>query len=379
MPILTSTEATGVHRDELPPVTDGMRRRLLTDLLRGVSRAFYLTLRVLPEGLREPVGLAYLLARAADTIADTRLLPPAERLAHLLSFRKQIEGPASRANLEALARALTEQQALPKERELLQSLPEAFALLEALPEEDRRRVRNVVVTLTQGMESDLKTFPPEDAGGIVALETPEDLDRYTYFVAGCVGEFWTEMTVAHTPALRHWDVKRMSETGVRFGKALQYTNVLRDVPRDLRQGRCYLPREELTRVGLQPAELLDPAAAARARPVRAARMRQALSYFEAGEEYLLAIPRRCPRLRLAVLWPALIGLATLAKLTGHAAWLEPGRPVKVSRAWVYRTVLLSLPAVFSNTLLRAWLGGWKEEVIRSLQSLPDAPTSNRPS
>ena len=48
--------------------------KLLTGLLPQVSRSFYLTIRVLPADLRRPVGLAYLLARAADTIADTRAL-----------------------------------------------------------------------------------------------------------------------------------------------------------------------------------------------------------------------------------------------------------------------------------------------------------------
>ena len=43
---------------------------LTGDLLRGVSRSFYLSLRILPAALREPIGLAYLLARAADTVAD---------------------------------------------------------------------------------------------------------------------------------------------------------------------------------------------------------------------------------------------------------------------------------------------------------------------
>ena len=67
------------------------RPRLLTDILRDCSRAFYLTLRVLPKGVREPVGLAYLLARAADTVADTPDLAPEVRLGHLLQFRAQVE------------------------------------------------------------------------------------------------------------------------------------------------------------------------------------------------------------------------------------------------------------------------------------------------
>ena len=56
---------------------------------------------------------------------------------------------------------------------------------------------------------------------MVALSSVDDLDRYTYLVAGCVGEFWTDITAAHTPALRKWDRVHMSKLGVRFGKALQ--------------------------------------------------------------------------------------------------------------------------------------------------------------
>ena len=48
-------------------------QELLTDLLKGVSRSFYLTLRVLPGRIRPQIGLAYLLARATDTLADTEV------------------------------------------------------------------------------------------------------------------------------------------------------------------------------------------------------------------------------------------------------------------------------------------------------------------
>ncbi|HEV3409557.1 MAG TPA: squalene/phytoene synthase family protein, partial [Chthoniobacterales bacterium] len=40
-------------------------------ILRSVSRSFYLSIRLLPRRLRDPIALAYLLARATDTIADT--------------------------------------------------------------------------------------------------------------------------------------------------------------------------------------------------------------------------------------------------------------------------------------------------------------------
>ena len=55
-----------------------MADALLGVTLRSVSRSFYLSLAILPRSLREPIGLAYLLARAADTVADTRALPRPE-------------------------------------------------------------------------------------------------------------------------------------------------------------------------------------------------------------------------------------------------------------------------------------------------------------
>jgi len=81
-----------------------MRGDLLGDLLRQVSRSFYLSLAVLPRSLREPIGLAYLLARAADTVADTRLIAPAERLGHLERLRRAYDGGP--ADLDALYLAL---------------------------------------------------------------------------------------------------------------------------------------------------------------------------------------------------------------------------------------------------------------------------------
>ena len=365
-PSTSASRAPQVAGVALPPVTDELRSRLLTTILKDVSRAFYLTLRVLPESLREPVSLAYLLARAADTIADTRLLPPAERLRHLLTFRAQVQGPADAVTLNQIELALTGKQSLPAERVLLQHLSGAFALLEALPPSDCTRVRHVVMTLTRGMELDLNTFPPEDSGKVAALPNPVALENYIYYVAGCVGEFWTEITAAHVPVLRHWDVKRMSEVGVRFGKALQLTNVLRDVPRDLRIGRCYLPADELASVRLKPEDLLKPETGPAARPVLVARLRVALEYYRSAEEYLLAVPRGCLRLRLAVLWPILIGLVTLAKLARCKQWLHPDVVVRAGQLWVYWMLAASVPCACSDTLLRWWIGRLRRKVERAL-------------
>lgn len=320
----------------------------LRALLKQVSRSFFLTLTVLPAPLRGPVGLAYLLARAADTIADTRLIPREERLRYLDLFRQELELPIT-SRLFPVTQALTGRQAIAAERELLLRLPEGFALFRVLPDEDQRRVRGLLLTLTHGMQNDLRTFPGESEDRLVALESRADLDRYTYYAAGCVGEFWTDMVMAHCPALRDWDAAVMRRRGACFGQGLQMTNVLRDLAQDFRIGRCYLPRQDLATLGLRPEDLLDPAAIQRLRPLLQDLLALTLSHYGEGWSYILAIPAREVRLRLACAWPLLIGLRTLDRIQQACNLLDPRVTVKISRPAVYGILVRSAALAWSDS------------------------------
>ena len=75
---------------------------LLGGLLRQVSRSFYLSLAILPGPLREPIGLAYLLARAADTITDTKLVARKDRLTHLETVRRACAGEPADSKSQSL-------------------------------------------------------------------------------------------------------------------------------------------------------------------------------------------------------------------------------------------------------------------------------------
>ncbi|KAF1029629.1 MAG: Presqualene diphosphate synthase [Burkholderia plantarii] len=355
-----------------PRMTQASRDYLLGPLLKGVSRSFYLTLAVLPVGMRDPIGLAYLLARAADTIADTELLPPARRLEWLLSLREQVNGVPDEAALRTIAAEVASQQAQSDEKVLLESLGPALAILAQLDEVDRAAVRAIVTTLTQGMEFDLRTFPDETSGRLAALDDDAALDRYTYLVAGCVGEFWTTMTLRHQPGVLRRDADTMKALGIRFGKALQFTNVLRDAAKDLRIGRCYLPLERLARAGLVPQDLLGPDASRLARPVMHDLVRVALDHFRAGIEYTFAIPPTAMRLRLACIWPIAIGLMTFRLLLGNADWLAPGRASKVRRNDVYKAIAVSIPRSLSNACLRRWFERLLADIERGLDASSNA-------
>jgi farnesyl-diphosphate farnesyltransferase len=254
---------------------------LLDHILRQVSRSIYLSLQVLPRRLRRPIGLAYLFCRAADTIADTALIAREQRLTYLDLYREAFSelGPM---RVGEVREALTGAQRTSAERKLLWHLEDCFALFAQLRPDDQQRIRRLVFTLTQGMQTDLRTFPGENGGRVAALETRADLDRYTYDVAGCVGEFWTRMAVAHRPTLAHWHLSEMEQKGVRFGKGLQMTNILRDLPHDLRLGRCYLPYEDLRRHGLTPEALLDPGSLDRLRPLLGELLALTLEHYQSG-------------------------------------------------------------------------------------------------
>src|SRR5256712_12877057 len=77
------------------------------------------------------------------------------------------------------------------------------------------------------------------------------------------------------------------------------TNVLRDIPSDLRHGRCYLPAADLGALGLVPKDLLERGAGARVRPLYRRLLATALAHYDVACRYTLAIPRREWRMRPA--------------------------------------------------------------------------------
>jgi farnesyl-diphosphate farnesyltransferase len=314
----------------------------LTDILKKVSRSFYLTLAVMPRTVRAQIGLAYLFARAADTIADTDLIERGRRLALLKNFKAQfITDRVDWKIIHSIQSALVPHQASSGERALMQRLEECFTLLNTFIPEDRTRIRTLMCTLTNGMEMDLTVFPGDSVKDLTALHTMEELDRYTYYVAGCVGEFWTDMVAGHVPSLSTWNVADMATVGVRFGKGLQLTNIVKDVARDLQRGRCYIPEMLLQEAGLTPSDLLKQDNSDRLKPILLKLIGVAREHLDQGWMYTMAIPRRELRLRLACMWPILFAGQTLRRVAESAVLLDPSVNVKMPKGQVYRIMALT--------------------------------------
>ena len=309
-------------------------RQLRTVILRSVSRSFYLSIRFLPTPLREPIALAYLLARTTDTVADTTRIAGAVRMEALKMLSVGIQGKASREVVITHVASFVPLQENAVERTLLAVLPDCLEWLEQTGEADRDDIRAVLEKITHGQMLDLHRF--DNPSQVRALQTAAELDEYTYLVAGCVGEFWTRLCFRHLRDFASLIQDEMLALGRRYGMGLQLINILRDAGSDLRAGRCYFPEDELGAINLSPSQILPEPD--RFQPIYQRWMEKAQDGLDCGKRYSRAIRNR--RARAATVLPALIGARTLALLRKAGA-SALHQTIKVPRREV-RTMITSL-------------------------------------
>jgi farnesyl-diphosphate farnesyltransferase len=302
-------------------------------LLQSVSRSFYLTIRILPSSIRAPIGLAYLLARASDTIADSAGIPPAERRENLERFNALVQKGGRDGLMEIQDRVRSGHAG---ENVLIAELGRCLDWLESLEEFDRSQIRAVLTKIIHGQDLDLERFA--DTSRIIALRTDGELEEYTYLVAGCVGEFWTEVCVHHLPRYSDLPEERLRELGVDYGKALQLVNILRDLPADFASGRCYLPAGDAT-----AALWSEKPAAARDEYLRW--IHRAAELLESGRRYIRSL--NPARLRFGCYLPWELGRQTLSLLAARMP-LETKERVKVPRSAVRWALLRGVTASFSD-------------------------------
>lgn len=316
------------ERDRIP------RTELCGPILRAVSRSFYISIRFLPRRLRQPVGLAYLLARATDTVADTAQIPALVRAQMLADLSSVVQGGVSPDALVDLVNSFAPLQTNEAERQLIESLPNCLEALARSSSDDRDDIRSVLQKITKGQALDIERFG--DTAQPRALATDLELHEYTYLVAGCVGEFWTRLCFRHIGNFSDLPEMEMAELGKRYGNGLQLINILRDAHSDLQAGRCYFPIQELEEIGIDPSQiLLEPS---RFEFILEKWREEAQRGLIAGMGYVHAIHN--PRIRGVTALPALIGARTLSMLRA-AGPTELHRTIKVPRHEV-RTMIARL-------------------------------------
>jgi farnesyl-diphosphate farnesyltransferase len=237
----------------------------LNSLLKGTARSLYLSAQLLPKQEREAFSVAYLLCRYADTIADTSLLPADKRL-YWVSLFPDCVAKEDAHLLDTLTHQISSLHANTKEAQLLCNLPPCVEAFSKLSDSQKEMILEVINAVCEGMEIDLKTFPDEKSGKVAAFTTPEELKNYCRLMGGAPGKFWSKLLLDTKAADYHPNV--FLPLGTDIGDGLQIVNILRDLPRDLRIGRCYIPSDDLVEEGIIASDLLKPQFAPQFEPVK---------------------------------------------------------------------------------------------------------------
>lgn len=326
----------------------------LNRILKGTSRAFYLSLAVLPPGARVPLSLGYLLARAADTVADAPATEQFDRRSALVALRAsmledRLEGWQAPGELKP---------EVDKEQELLRAVPKLGAAVRGRSEAERQAILQVVSTLIEGMIWDQDRFDAlKDGRGLKS----EDLETYTYLVAGCVGPFWSRVCALSDPKLSRLSDPSVDPIAIEFGKGLQWVNILRDIPKDQENLRHYLP--SLERSDFEGSFLACSA--------------RALQALGTATAYPGLFPLSAIGHRLAVFLPLVLGFRTMELLLRDGG-PRPERKVKVARWEVLLWLGLGPLAVASNlgmTRLLKVLRRRAEQARRCLETRYENHTS----
>ncbi|MDD4005298.1 MAG: squalene/phytoene synthase family protein [Elusimicrobiaceae bacterium] len=319
----------------------------LFPILKKTSRSLYLSIRALPPRMSEAFCVCYLLCRAADSVADTKVVPYETRLSRIGIFPQLLTDARARAeHADSLVRDLTAGSDLPHEKELIARLPDILSAYDSMPAAERDITLQTVRDVCRGMTADLELFG-RDETTMRAFGSAGQLDEYCHYIGGGPGLFWTRLAVI-CKVMRDPDLRNEARADG-IGKALQITNILRDVASDLRIGRCYFPIQDIRAAGLEPRGLLQPASMPKFRPVLRKWLLWGLDNLASAEDYMRAIPKSQLRMRAAVAWPVYMCLDTLAEIAKTDNILDPAVKAKINRGQVY-TMIAKTPAVLlSNT------------------------------
>lgn len=312
----------------------------LDSILEGTSRSFYLSLKELPREIRKQVSLLYMLARTSDTIADSEGGEPGDLMQALESYNEFTQGNSEETpDLEELSKF----QSNISEGLLLKNVGKVVSNISQFSESDQESIRNCLGIIIGGQILDLNRFS-SGVNGIPSIEENDELDDYAYRVAGSVGEFWTQMSLDHLFKIKEENEAEIFENGVRFGKALQMINILRDIPADLELGRCYIPRRSLDEHGMSPSDLLDSSKMESFRPLYNEYLDLTNQHLDSAVQYIEMLPHSQFRLRGSCMLPVIIGKKTVSLLRGRNV-LDPEKKVKISRSEVKEVVKKVIMAV----------------------------------
>ena len=315
-------------------------------LLDGVSRTFALTIPQLPEELCRAVANAYLLCRIVDTIEDEVSLSPEQKRHFCHTFIGIVKtGEHSEAFSDELAPLLSTETTLPSEHALIRVIPRVIRITRQFDPAQIEALSACVETMAEGMP----LFQGENMR--LGLSKLSDMDRYCYYVAGCVGEMLTKLFCHYSPKIAE-NRDEMLSLAVSFGQGLQMTNILKDIWDDAERGVCWLPQDIFSEVGYDLSKLNAKTNDEHFRAGLARLISIARDHLHNALRFTQLIPSHEVGIRNFCLWALGMAVLTLKKIKQNLDFTR-SEQVKITRNSVKATILTFKLIGRSNALLGA--------------------------
>ncbi|MDR1124415.1 MAG: squalene/phytoene synthase family protein [Elusimicrobiota bacterium] len=336
----------------------------LDELLKATARTLYLSAKIMPSKTRKAFCCGYLLCRAADSIADTGLIEAGLRLRLIKDYPRIIQTQDAKLLSAFFAAVPRGAKMHAAEQTLLNNIDICLKAYNALPPAHRDMILDVAGAVCSAMERDLSYFPAENYRLIKALPDAAQTIAYCDEMGGEPGAFWARLLL---------DGKKNDDfinNGRAVGRALQITNILRDLPADAAIGRCYLPLTDLTAQNLLPQDLLNKKNYKKLRPVIFKWINFGVENISAAPDFMAKIPRMQLGARAAVAWPVLWSLDTLLLLAKAKNLLDKKRRVRISKTTIWLTIFLSPLFCCSNFIFRLLVNYKAGKVKKIIKTAP---------
>ena len=314
-----------------------------TLLLEGVSRTFALTIPQLPEKLYGAVANAYLLCRIVDTIEDEVSLSAGQKKYFCSEFIDVVKTGVNAEPFAVELATLLSEQTIPAEHTLIHVLPRVIQITHTFDDDQIDALAGCVETMAEGMP----IFQAQNLHN--GLSTLADLDKYCYYVAGCVGEMLAKLFCHYSPEIaKHRD--ELLVLSVSFGQGLQMTNILKDIWDDAQRGVCWLPQDIFTETGFDLKNLSLETNDENFRTGLEHLISIAHGHLHNALIYTQKIPAHETGIRNFCLWALGMAVLTLKKIKQNLDFKHSDQ-VKITRNSVKATILATRLMGRSNSLL----------------------------
>ena len=313
-------------------------------MLKKTARTLYLSGKFMPAETGKTFACAYLICRAADSIADTNLIAVNKRIELIHTYPQMVE-TGDENLLKKFKAAIPQKNDIHEsEKLLLENIELCLNEFKNLKPLHKKITLKVVNAVCNAMEWDLSYFPAAESGLIKASPNKDQTELYCRHMGGEPGIFWAELL------LNGKENKNFTANGEKIGMALQITNILRDLPQDVKIGRVYLPLTELTAKEIMPQDFFDKKTYKKLKPVIFKWINWGVENISCAKDFIKEIPRRNFFTRATVAWPVFWSLDTFRLLASSKNLLDKNKIQKIPKKNIYLTMLLSPFYCFSNTV-----------------------------